>query len=153
MAEDQESLEARREALRTFVLKELEGAGDYLQELGLLAPDAKAKGEWAITDVICISRFRSASRPDLCFWVLSGSDFPNDHTEAVNANDPREALRRFALSWHLQSERVRNLERSEDDQMDWQGASEELERQAERLHQLVNQADLWPERESPADGD
>ena len=138
-------VEAERERLRRFATEQINAAGDYLKELHELPRDAQARGAWAITDVVIVTHIWSQSDPSRAYWVISGPEFPTDHVEHSVAATPREAVRRFALSWQLQSERTKSFDKG-DGRMDWEGAAAELQKRAEQLYEMTEQDDLWPER-------
>ena len=80
------------------------------------------------------------------FWVITG-DLPNDHIQAGNAVNAREALRHFSLRWQLKSEKILNSLESRKADPSRDNTEKEfadlLISRAEGLFELFENKQLW----------
>ena len=80
------------------------------------------------------------------YWVITG-DLPNDHMSFDGADNPRDALRHFSMSWQLKAE---NMEARMNNNEPLAGTVEQhkemislLRDRAENLYEIVSADALW----------
>lgn len=132
----------------------LQNMGRYVRDCDLIYEDVVGRAVWTLPHRVFIGKVRPKSDPTRSFWVISGSDLPTDHIEASLADTARDAARHFSLRWQLRSANLEELETSEGghpvgETTDWGSAATLLQSQAEALHSLVENADLWKPTEGP----
>ena len=137
--ENKEALAWARKKLRKAVDETIQ-RGAFVDQV------VEAKPIWVLHEKVAIGQARESSRPDAFVWIICG-DLPTDHVGSRAAATPRDALRHFALKWHMDAERykipaVRKAHGWPEDK-DVSHLTDQLIAKAEELYAIVEEDSLW----------
>ena len=141
----------RREELTAWVRRELDAGVEELIKSGAFGGMlVEAKPAWAFPYRVLLGKVREQGGP--FSWLICG-EVPTDSLASSAASTPREALRHFAMKWHLGAARLQDpsVQQTLDlaPELLSQGG-ERLAGWAEDLYALVADDSLWPEASPPA---
>lgn len=137
--DSKEALAWAREKLRKAVDETIQ-RGAFVDQV------VEAKPIWVLHEKVAIGQARESSRSDAFVWIICG-DLPTDHVGSRAAATPRDALRHFALKWHMDAERykipaVRKAHGWPEDK-DVSHLTDQLIAKAEELYAIVEEDSLW----------
>lgn len=108
--------------------------------------NVQARVVWMLPRQFLIGQAREEGRKDDFTWVITGQ-LPTDYLASTAAGTSREAARRFALKWQLESARIQQLlsgrEPGSDTGAEMEATCKRLSEQAEALYTLADQAAMW----------
>lgn len=106
----------------------------------------EARVVWMLPRQFLIGQAREEGRKDDFTWVIAGR-LPTDYLASTAAGTSREAARRFALKWQLESARIQRLlsrrEPGSDTGTEMEATCKRLAEQAEALYVLADQEAVW----------
>ena len=107
---------------------------------------AEARPVWYIPNEIIVGQMR-VHRDDTDFvWIVCG-DVPTDHIDSEAADNPRDAIRHFAMKWQMNAARFSDPETRATlnlpETTDWEAECRKVETQAERLYALAESDAHW----------
>jgi hypothetical protein len=129
--------EQQAEANSEWVRIQFQKANQYLAEKGILPDNVAVSESRYLTPLMAVWKITAQDRKQ--YWVISG-DLPTDHMPLSAAQDAREAVRAFSLSWQLKAEQVMNSGSIDKTKADFANL---LVHRAHGLYDLFNKEELW----------
>jgi len=137
-------------------------SGEVLDEQAWIRQEHGKVLEYASRNILDLSRIRqndSAILPPFIaiwlveskshskgFWIITG-DLPSDHIVGDSAQSARDAIKHFALKWHLKAENINiELEKEASETESYNSKKEFAEiliAKADGLYQCAARDDLW----------
>jgi len=145
---------AGAEELKNWYKPLLDATVSRLVKAGVLTGAAvEAAPMWAEPNRLLIAKVWGTGQRGQFFWAITGEDYISDHVPGSMAKTPQEAARHFSLKWQMDAERLLAMSNrqgmTEKTARHLQTHREKLIRQAEHLHDLSRQDELWTQTASP----
>lgn len=142
------SADSEKEAFTLWYKQLLGAAVEEMMRVGVVKGESvDAKPAWALPHKILIAKLKESGWKHKFVWIITGEEVLTDHLDASVASSPRDVARHFALKWHLDAERLRNLEARQALQpnpaIDRTALADKFTENAEVLYGLVNLEELW----------
>jgi hypothetical protein len=126
--------------LREWVQNQLNIASEQIGQSGLIdGPLIDVKPEWTLPFSLLVGRARAHRDPAAFKWFICG-EVPLDCIDGAVAENPRGAIRHFAIKWQLDADKASSPERSR-----------QLIHLAESLYPLAEDERLWQPRGAAGD--
>lgn len=121
--------------LREWVQNQLNIATEQIGQRGLIdGPLIEVRPEWTLPFSLLIGKARAHGDPAIFRWFICGS-VPLDCIAGAVAENPRDAIRHFAIKWQLDADKASSPEHSR-----------QLIHLAESLYPLAEDERLWQPR-------
>jgi hypothetical protein len=127
--------------LREWMQDQLNIATEHIGKRGLIdGPLIDVKPEWTLPFSLLVGRARAHLDPATFMWFICG-EVPLDCIDGAVAENPRDAIRHFAIKWQLDADKTGSPEQSR-----------RLIHLAESLYPLAENDRLWQPLRSVDDG-
>ncbi|MDG1123175.1 MAG: DUF4826 family protein [Glaciecola sp.] len=120
-----------------WVREQFQRANKHLAENGVLFDSVVVEESRYLAPYVAVWKIKS--QQGKYFWVLSG-DLPADYIPFDTAEDVRNALKHFSLSWQLKAENIISTNGIDETQQNY---AKLLADRAISLYQLSEQQELW----------
>jgi hypothetical protein len=126
-----------QQALGEWAREQFQRAARHLAENGIIFESVFTEDSRYLAPYVAIWKIKATDGKR--FWVISG-DLPSDFAGLQTAENAREALRYFAMSWQMKAENLRATVAADQEQMAY---AKLLEEKAELLHSASSQEQYW----------
>jgi len=120
-----------------WVREQFQRANKHLAENGVLFDSVVVEESRYLAPYVAVWKIKS--QQGKYFWVLSG-DLPADYIPFDTAEDVRNALKHFSLSWQLKAENIISTNGIDETQQNY---AKLLADRAISLYQLSEKQELW----------
>ncbi|QJR82409.1 DUF4826 family protein [Alteromonas pelagimontana] len=134
---DNKANELTDEQRAAWVKQQYQKANKHLAEHEILFDTVDAPASRYLAPFVAIWKIKSQDNKH--YWVLTGN-LPSDVTTIDNAQNARDAVRYFAMSWQIKSA---NLAQASEDKIKMDFAAL-LQQRAEDLYDIFDNEKLWP---------
>lgn len=128
-----------QEAMSAWVREQFQKANKYLAENEVLFDSVVTAESRYLAPFVAVWKIKDIKNQ--FYWVISG-DLSTDFNTSSVAENAREAMKHFSLSWQLKAE---NIRRSSTHSADQEEIAQRLVRDAENLYSVANTDKFWLE--------